>query len=371
MQRDPDSTLVITATKPKGRLAALLAKSGATILPVEDDEGNVDRYILSKRLVIERRTGNSFLRGIMDKSLFTSAIYLREHFEVAILLIEGEVNYAYTAFNPQAVRGALASMMLLYGISVLSTPTTEETVALIMMMASQEQVGIPEISLIPKRKATDLADMQRRIVEMLPGCGMVMARDLLHHFGSVKRIVNATEKELRGVRGIGARKATEMFNVLRAEYEAVDTERNLEDAIEAAPELLFRQPVILLDRQHYIYTEAKERHVVDLVFLDPTANELILVELKRSRLQREHERQILRYLNHASESPLLRDLLQKGAHIRGVLGTIELCNYRPQHQAITVCIVDKEKVIHVLKRLRDRRFAPQEPDPPSTLPEKG
>jgi hypothetical protein len=293
----------------------------------------------------------------VDKTLFTSAIYMREHFEIPVLIVEGKVNYEYSAFVPQAVRGALSSMMIVYGVNVLSTENTEETAATIAMMTKQEQVGIPEISLIPKRKATDLADLQRRVVEMLPGCGMVMARDLLQRFGSVARIVAASEDELRAVRGIGAKKAAEIGQVLHAEYESVDTERDLEDAIEAAPELLFEKPVITLARQHHIYTVANERHVVDLAFLDDDVGDVILVELKRGQLASEHEDQLQCYLDHAPESELLRALLDQGASIRGVLATVTECTYRPQSADISVKIVDRQKTINVLKWLRRQRLA--------------
>lgn len=356
------SALIILATKPKRKPAAMLAEMGIKIVPVEEDEGNVDRYILSKRLGIERRTGSSFPRGIMDKTLFTSAIYLREQFSIPILILEGEVNYEYTSFDPQATRGALSSMMLQYGVTVLSTPNTKETVELIAMMARQEQIGIPEISVIPKRKATDLADMQRRIVEMLPGCGMVTARELLQHFGSVKRILNATEDELRSLQGIGAKKAAKIYHVLNAEYRTVDTEKNLEDAIEAAPELLFHRPVDLLARQHHIYTQDKERHIVDLVFLDSEADELVLVELKRGRLAARHRDQIRRYLDNVHRSKLLRAFLEQGTSIRGMLVTVEQCTFKPKDADISACIVDKEGAIEVLAQLRKCRLASMSTD---------
>ena len=85
------SVLTISATKPKGKPAAMLAEMGIAVVPVAEDEGNVDRYILGERVAVERRTGSGFLRGIMDKTLFTSAIYLREHFGVPVLIVEGEV----------------------------------------------------------------------------------------------------------------------------------------------------------------------------------------------------------------------------------------------------------------------------------------
>jgi len=350
------SVLTISTTKPGGKPAAALREKGIEIVPIEEDEGNVDRYIISERLAIERRTGSSFMRGIMEKTLFTSAIYMREHFAMPILIVEGEINYEYTMFEPQAIRGAVSAMMLQYGLSVLSTRSLEETVELIAMMARQEQIGIPEISLIPKRKAADLPDLQRRIIEMLPGCGMVMARDLLQHFGSVHRIANATKEDLLSMRGIGAKKATEMYEVLNAEYGAVDTERNLEDAIEIDPGILFDQPVSLLARQHHIYTEEKERHIVDLVFLDSDAEELILVELKRGKLTREHYSQLMRYLNNAHESELLRGYLEQGMALRGVLATMEECKLKSQHDFVSVRIVDRDRAIQVLKRLRAERL---------------
>lgn len=355
MQRDAP-VLTILATKPEGRLAARLAEMGITVGPIEEVQGNVDRYVLSERVALERRTGSSFLRGIQDKTLFISAIYLREHFDVPILILEGEVDYAYTAFHPQAVRGALTAMVLSYGVTVLSTPDIEETAHLIAIAARQEQAGIPEISLVPKRKATDLADLQRRITEMLPGCGTVMARDLLQYFGSVRRIAKATEEELCNVRGVGTKNASEIFKAVNATYDAVSTEKDLEDAIEAAPALLFEQPVTLLARQHFIFSDGGERHIIDLVFFDADADELILVELKLGRLLGEHYQQIRRYLDRASESSLLHRYLIKGAKIRGILATVVDGEFDPADSDVTVCVVDEGQTIEVLKQLRKRRL---------------
>jgi ERCC4-type nuclease len=344
---------------------------GVEILPMAQDEGNVDRYVLSENAAIERRTASAFLRGIQDKTLFTSAIHLRERYDIAVLVVEGPTDYAHTAFHPQAVRGALTSMLIAYGLTVLSSPDMQETAALIAMMARQLQVGIPEISLNYKRKATDLADLQRRVIEMLPGCGVALARDMLQTFGSIKRIVGATPTDLSRMHGIGAKRSAEIHNVLHAEYRSVDTEKNLEDAIEAAPELLLGgdyspERFVLLARQHHIYTEERERHVVDLVFADQTANELILVELKRGKLMPKHERQLQRYLDHAHESPLLHAALESGAHMRGVLATVEGTPtqrpFQPKNPSISAHVVDRQAAIDVLVRLRNQAL-PGKPQP--------
>ncbi len=349
--------LTIHVTKPSGKLARALAHLGVCIRAIEDDHGNVDRYILSDRLAIERRDGAGLLQGITDKTLFTSAIYLREHFELPVLLIEGEVDYEYTYFDPQAVRGAVSSMVLLYGISVLATPDLDESVQLLLMMARQEQIGIPEISLIPKRKATDVPDMQRRVIEMLPGCGLVAARELLQHFGSVEAILGATEKELRCVRGIGQKTAAEIRRVVTEQYRAVDTEKQLEEAIAAEPGLLFDAPVTLLDRQHYIYSEDGQRQFVDMVFLDHEAEAVVFVELKRDRLCIEHCRQLCRYLDNAGRSELVAGLLESGMGLAGVLVTVGECDIEDdaEDMDITACSIDRDDVIDVLLRLREQR----------------
>jgi NAD-dependent DNA ligase len=149
------------------------------------------------------------------------------------------------------------------------------------MMARQEQLGVAHISLVPKRPASSLDDMQRRVVE-----SRVTARNLLQHFGSVERIVRTTELELRAVPGIGARTSRSILEVLSAEYLSIDTEKQLEDAIESDSTLLFDQPVRLIGRQHLIIND-QARHVIDLIFHDPAADEVILVELKHARLRRD------------------------------------------------------------------------------------
>ncbi|MFC1582347.1 ERCC4 domain-containing protein [Planctomycetota bacterium] len=346
------SSITISATKPDGKIARGLEELGIRLIPIKEDEGDVDRYVVSKCLCIDRRNGSAFLKGIMEKTLFTSAIYIREHFKIPVLIVEGKVNYEYSMMNPQAIRGALSSMMLEYGLNVLCTADPEETVHLIAMMARQDQLGIPEISLIPKRKAPDLPDLQRRVIEMLPGCGRVMAKELLQHFGSVVRIAAATEKELLKVPGIGAKKAKEMVKVLSAVYEAVDTEKQIEAAIEADPKLLFKHKVELLTRQHTIFTEGKDKHVVDMVFHSAQRNELYLVELKRGRLGPAHHKQLCRYLDNAGESKLIRPYLDKGVDLVGILASVESSDLKTNRPNIKVRQVDGKKVMAFLKKRR-------------------
>ena len=94
------SPLAIWVTKPNSVLPLSLAAMGIDIRVLEEDEGNVDRYVLSSQVAMERCAGTTFVQGIEDKSLFLSAICLREYFETAVFIVEGDVLHAYTASNP-------------------------------------------------------------------------------------------------------------------------------------------------------------------------------------------------------------------------------------------------------------------------------
>ena len=77
-----------------------------------------------------------------------------------------------------------------------------------------------------------------------------------------------------------------------------------------------------------------------------------LVELKRGSIRPEHRDQLRRYLDHAGESSLLRGHLDRGARLRGVLATVDPCEFDPKDPDISVRIVDRARVVAALVRLR-------------------
>jgi len=350
------SNLTVQATKPRGQIARELAGLGIQVLPAMEDEGDVERFIVSKRLAVDRRTGHRFLNGIMDKTLFTSAIYLREHYQIPVVILEGGIDYTYRGFNPQAVLGALSAMMIEYGVSLLATADVLETVQLLVMFIRQEQTGIPEISLVPKRSAASLPDMQRRVIEMLPGCGRVMARTLLQEFGSIEGIVHASADELRKVKGIGLKKAKLIRQVLASDYEAIDAERQIEDAIERDHSILFETTVSMLARQHYIFGDDDGRHFVDMVFHDPDRMRVVLVELKKDRLAASHVAQLRRYLDHAADSTMIRRYADDGCAVRGLLASPDPGRLKTSDDDIEIRSMDANHVIRVLRGLRQERM---------------
>ena len=90
-----------------------------------------------------------------------------------------------------------------------------------------------------------------------------------------------------------------------------------------------------------------------MVFRDVHRKDLVLVELKRGKLAREHRAQLRRYMDHARESAMLRSYLEDGDRLRGVLATVEPCEFDPRSDDMSVKIVDRKKTVKVLKQLRD------------------
>jgi ERCC4-type nuclease len=349
--------LVLQCSKPDGPIARLLAARGIGIRPLEAPE-KLERFVLSDRLAIDRRTVMDFVNAIADKRLFVDAIELGESFTLGIVIVEGEDLYgSMRSFHPNAIRGALSALMIQYGLSVLRTADETDTAAIIAMMAQHEQQGVPEISLHPKRKAADVPDMQRRVVEMLPGAGLVVARALLQRFGSIERIVAASDEELSAVRGLGPKRVAGIRRVLQAEYEAIDTERDVEDAIARDPSILFPFPVTQIARQHVLPGDARDRWVPDMVYVSEERKELYIVELKRGQLTDEHLDQLATYLDEAERSELIGAFAAEGYKLRGMLASPAGAALEAKDARIEVRVLPEGPILLALKAARDDLLA--------------
>ena len=64
-------------------------------------------------------------------------------------------------------------------------------------------------------KAKRIEPQKIHLLRALPGIGAKSAKALLYHFGSIRKVVNAPEKELLEVPGIGGKTARKIQNVLK------------------------------------------------------------------------------------------------------------------------------------------------------------
>ena len=183
------------------------------IIQGRDTEGN------ELNIGLERKTLNDFLNSIIDKRIIQQLIYLKENFTVPLLIIEGTQNiYEIRNFHPNAIRGMLASITVDFQIPVIQTRNFRDTAAFISTIATRLEKPKKIFPLLKKRKPLTLKEQQELIIESLPKVGPTLARSLLTHFGSVKKIVNASEEKLQKVEKIGKIKAREIKKVTDSDY---------------------------------------------------------------------------------------------------------------------------------------------------------
>lgn len=213
---EKEITIIIDVGEARNKVTRFLASLG---IKIRKEKLEIGDYQLSNRIIIERKTTIDFLQSIIDKRLFNQVIRMKEYFKKPVLIIEGKDLYAKRKIHPNAVRGAVSSMIVFYGISVLFTENEEDTAKIIAMMAKQEQVGLEDISLRKKIKALTMADKQEYVVQSLPNVGPVISKSLLNNFKTIEKIMTAAKEELMMIDIIGEKRAEEIRKVLTAEYE--------------------------------------------------------------------------------------------------------------------------------------------------------
>lgn len=175
-------------------------------------------YQVSDEVAIERKTAKDFVDSIIDKRLFKQARELSEEFKRPLLILEGDDLYAGMV-NPNAIRGSLASIAIDFGISIIPTRNAQDTAAMIKRIAVREQNGErTPVQIRTDKKPVSLLEQQLFIIESLPNIGPVNAKNLLEHFGSVAKVINASEKELQEVDGIGKKTAENIRKVVDSKY---------------------------------------------------------------------------------------------------------------------------------------------------------
>jgi Fanconi anemia group M protein len=194
-----------------------LLKEKADIELVQLEVGD---YILSDRVCAERKTIDDFLSSIIDKRLLTQAAELKRNFECPILILEGWKDlYTQRNMHPNAIRGALAALAIDFNIPVIPSQDEEDTSGILYMIARREQEDEKRaVSLRGEKKPMTLSEKQQYVIESLPNVSAVLSKRLLEKFDSVQNVMNASEKELTQVEGIGEKKAEEIRNVIKSSH---------------------------------------------------------------------------------------------------------------------------------------------------------
>ena len=183
----------------------------------------VGDYVLSDRAVVERKSTADFVDSLLnegDRSIFEQIGDAARHYARPIVILEGDGLYEQRNVHPNAIRGALASLAIDFGASVLRTTDGDDTADLLEVIARREQeTEDREVSVHGEKGAKTLTEQQEYVVASIAEIGPVTARTLLADVGSVEAVMTASESDLTDVEGIGPVTAERITEVTRSAYD--------------------------------------------------------------------------------------------------------------------------------------------------------
>ena len=116
-------------------------------------------YRIGERVLIERKTARDFVASLLDGRLLEQASRLVAASPRAILLVEGAELFSQRSVHPNALMGAMACLVIEFGLPVITTANGQETARFIAVAARREEALITGLERAARRRL----DSQRSI----------------------------------------------------------------------------------------------------------------------------------------------------------------------------------------------------------------
>ena len=187
---------------------------------VKSETLQVGDFVLSDRVVVERKELDDFASSIIDGRLFQQAAKLKDSYAKPLIIVEGENLTGSGRVRPEAMMGAYASLIIDYGIPIAWTQKPSETAQLMFAISRREQFQdkrTPRIMNVIKPKS--LQEQQEFIVCSLPNVDNTRAKKLLATFHTPQHVFQASKEELMSVAGIGEKISEEIRRVVSTNYQ--------------------------------------------------------------------------------------------------------------------------------------------------------
>ncbi len=192
-----------------------LAEMGAVIIY---EQLGVGDYVVSDRVVVERKTVPDLLESLFDGRLFDQARRMSEYYEIPVVIVEGRVEELKRLAGRRATQAlqALASLSVVEGVRVLWSLSPRDTAAILYTLSCREREAGRPVVLHRKPRLDRLWKQQLYVVESFPGLGPKLAEKLLSAMGSIERICRASVVELERV--LGYERARRLYRVIHAPW---------------------------------------------------------------------------------------------------------------------------------------------------------
>jgi Fanconi anemia group M protein len=201
----PAHQLSVDHSERHSALLEAVRRSGTfDVRMVHLDRGD---YLIDDDVLVERKTIGDFVASLLDGRLFPQAARLAHCRYRSVLLIEGPKPPSMPEVHPHALEGALVSLAAMWRLPVLYSSAPEQSFLILRILADQASRRSQRVLRRFDRKPKRLASRRLFLLQGLPGVGPALAHRLLDHFGSIERVLNADASALTDVRGVGAKKA--------------------------------------------------------------------------------------------------------------------------------------------------------------------
>ncbi len=212
--KSKNQVVIFVDHREDGNIKGLLEKNNGIVKEMSLEVGD---YLCSDRVCIERKTSSDFINSIIDGRLFKQLEELKDNFTKPVIIIEG--NNFRESMNENAIKAAIASVILDYEIPIIMTKNEEDTAKTVYWFAKKEQIESERpVGIKGKKKPKDIKKLQEHIISGFPGVSTKISKRILEEFKTIKKFSNATEEQLIKIEGIGKALAKKLNKLMNEKY---------------------------------------------------------------------------------------------------------------------------------------------------------
>jgi ERCC4-type nuclease len=197
-------TIIADTREPGFIIEALKNVGNLSVINLE-----VADYVVGN-IAIERKTSYDFESSIIDGRLFKQCEEMKNHYDNAIVIIEGN---EIRRIEKNAYYGSIAKLIR-NGVSIINVSSWKDTVNIIATLYKQlnEKKEEKKAYIVKGKKPLSLEEQKLFVLTSIKGVGKKNAELLLNHFKRLKDIGNASIQELISV-GLSKKTANLVYDI--------------------------------------------------------------------------------------------------------------------------------------------------------------
>lgn len=172
-------------------------------------------YRINGHILVERKSATDFANSVQSGHLFDQAQRMSfDSSTLGVVILEGDLQNTPLSMLDSAITGAITCLSFVQGMNVIQTRHLQHTAYLLCKIAQHDRNGLGYQLTLRQKKPVKLLDVQRYVLEGLPGVNTNLADRLLEVFGSVQGVFAASPEQLMQVKGLGPKRVAEIMDVI-------------------------------------------------------------------------------------------------------------------------------------------------------------